>query len=108
MITEDLTPLVDKYGEQLFLIAFDTSVQQGGLLYQSAIKHYEIPENRLGVPTLIVGETVLVGSAEIPSLFPGIVEDGLAEGGIAWPDIPEFKGFIRDGGASRSRSKFLK
>jgi len=94
VITEDLTPLVDKYGEQLFLIAFDTSVQQGGLLYQSAIKHYEIPENRLGVPTLIVGETVLVGSAEIPSLFPGIVEDGLAEGGIAWPDIPELRDLL--------------
>jgi uncharacterized membrane protein/thiol-disulfide isomerase/thioredoxin len=94
VITEDLTPLVEKYGEQLFLIAIDTSVQQGGILYQSAIQYYEIPENRLGVPTLIVGDTVLVGSAEIPGLFPDIVENGLAKGGIAWPEIPELRDLL--------------
>jgi len=94
VITKDLSPLIEKYDEQLFLIAIDTSVQQGGLLYQSAIQHYEIPENRLGVLTLIVGEEVLVGSVEIPSLFPGIVENGLAGGGIAWPEIPGLRDLL--------------
>jgi len=88
VITEDLSPLIEKFDEQLFLIAIDTSIQQGSMLYQSSIMHYEIPDNRLGVPTLIVGEEVLVGSVEIPTLFPGIVEKGLAEGGISWPEIP--------------------
>jgi uncharacterized membrane protein len=31
---------------------------------------------------------VLVGSLEIPSQFPALVEEGLATGGIPWPDIP--------------------
>jgi uncharacterized membrane protein len=88
VITEDLTPLVEEYREQLFLIAIDVSVQQGSALYHSAIDHYHIPEDRLGVPTLIVGDQVLVGSVEIPSLFPGIVENGIASGGIDWPMFP--------------------
>jgi len=29
-----------------------------------------------------------VGSAEIPEQFPGIVEEGLAAGGIGWPGLP--------------------
>jgi hypothetical protein len=37
---------------------------------------------------LIVGDVILIGSAEIPQKFPGIVEQGLADGGIAWPDFP--------------------
>jgi uncharacterized membrane protein len=94
VITEDLSPLIEKHQEQIFLIAIDVSIQQGGMLYQSTIEHYEIPENRRGVPTLIVGEEVLVGSVEIPSLFPGIVEKGLAAGGIAWPEIPGLRDLL--------------
>jgi uncharacterized membrane protein len=40
------------------------------------------------VPTLIVGDVVLVGSLEIPELFPGIIEEGLRGGGIPMPEIP--------------------
>jgi len=42
----------------------------------------------LGVPTLIIDDTVLVGSLEIPEQFPGLVERYLSEGGVHWPDIP--------------------
>jgi uncharacterized membrane protein len=40
------------------------------------------------VPTLIVGDVVLVGSLEIPELFPGIIEEGLRGDGILMPEIP--------------------
>jgi uncharacterized membrane protein len=36
----------------------------------------------------VVGDVVLVGSAEIPHQFPGLVEEYLAQGGVGWPDIP--------------------
>ncbi len=88
VITEDLPPLVEKYGEQLQIIGVDVTYEEGQNLYQAAIVRYEIPDHRYGVPTLIVGDTVLVGSGEIPALFPGIIEDGLSDGGIDWPDIP--------------------
>jgi len=88
VITEDLPPLAEKYGEQLQIIGVDVTYEEGQNLYQAAIVKFEIPDHRYGVPTLIVGDTVLVGSGEIPALFPGIIEDGLSEGGIDWPDIP--------------------
>lgn len=96
VINEDLPPLIQKYGERLVLIGINTSVPEGQQLYQAAIKHFNIPDNRLGVPTLIVGTTVLVGSLEIPEQLPGLIEAGLAEGGIDWPDIPGLKEVIAE------------
>jgi uncharacterized membrane protein len=87
-MTEDLPPLAEKYGEQLQIIGVDVTYEEGQNLYQAAIVKYEIPDHRYGVPALIVGDTVLVGSGEIPALFPGIIEEGLSDGGIDWPDVP--------------------
>ncbi|MGD9092229.1 MAG: vitamin K epoxide reductase family protein [Anaerolineales bacterium] len=88
VVTEDLTLLVEKYGEKLFILAINTYTEKGQELYQVAIRPFQIPSERQGVPTLIVGRTVLVGSYEIPQQFPGLLEDMLAEGGVDWPDIP--------------------
>jgi uncharacterized membrane protein len=88
IISEDLPPLLGKYGEQLQIVGVDTTQPGGHTLYQSAIQRFGIPEERRGVPTLIVGDVVLVGSLEIPQQLPDLVEKYLAQGGVAWPDIP--------------------
>lgn len=88
VITEDLPPLIAQYPDQLFILPIDVSTEEGSALYSAAIQTFNIPEDRLGVPAMIVGDTLLVGSGEIPGLFPGIVEEGLAAGGIGWPDLP--------------------
>ncbi|MGD8403771.1 MAG: vitamin K epoxide reductase family protein [Anaerolineales bacterium] len=88
VIQEDLPPLLEKYGVQLEIVGIDASQIEGGTLYQAAVQRFQIPENRLGVPTLIIDETVLVGSLEIPEQLPGLIEHHLAQGGVDWPDIP--------------------
>jgi len=88
VVTIDLPPLIDKYGEGLLILGVNTYSEEGQELYQAAIEHFQIPSERLGVPTLIVGNTVLVGSYEIPGQFPNIIENGLINGGINWPEIP--------------------
>ena len=88
VISEDLPPLLGKYGEQLQIVGVDTAYPGGHALYQSAIQRFSIPEERRGVPMLIVGDVVLVGSLEIPQQLPDLVEKYLAQGGVAWPDIP--------------------
>ena len=88
VIQNDLPPLLDQYGEQLKIVAIDTSKPAGQELYQAAIAYYKIPQDRLGVPTLIVNDTVMVGGGEIPTQFPGIIADRLLNGGAGWPDIP--------------------
>ena len=96
VINELLIPMQDQYGDQLQIIGIDTSQQAGGELYQKAIESFKIPAGRRGVPTLIVGDTILVGSVEVPDRFPRLVEAGLSAGGIGWPDIPDLAVAIPD------------
>lgn len=88
VVTEVLPPIVQQYGNSLFILMVDLT-QDGGLeLYRTAVEALNIPENRLGVPTLVVGDQVLVGAYEIPERFPGLIEHYLAQGGVGWPAIP--------------------
>ena len=88
VISEDLPPLLDKYGGQLNIFGINVNTPQGQELYLAAVQRYNIPNERIGVPCLVVGDTILVGSLEIPEQLPGIIDKGLASGGIDWPDIP--------------------
>ncbi len=88
VIQEDLPPLFEKYNTQLDIIGIDVSQPDGQELYQAAIQRFSIPENRLGVPTLIIDNIVLVGSLEIPDQLPGLIDQYLSQGGVNWPDIP--------------------
>ena len=71
VIQEVLPPLFQKYGDQLEIVGVDITQPNGMTLYQNAIERFQIPPERLGVPTLIVGEVNMVGDQEIPGLFPG-------------------------------------
>jgi uncharacterized membrane protein len=97
VINEDLPPLIEKYDEKLIILGINVSTPEGQELYQAAVRHFNIPENRIGVPSLIVGDIVLVGSIEIPAEFPKIIETALANGGIDWPDIPGLSSVISEG-----------
>ncbi len=88
VITEDLPPLIEKYGDQLQIVGVNVADAGGQALYQAAVQGYNIPDDRLGVPALVIRDVVLVGSVEIPQQFPGLVEQYLAQGGVDWPDIP--------------------
>jgi uncharacterized membrane protein/thiol-disulfide isomerase/thioredoxin len=96
VITEDLLPFLDKYGDQILILGINTYTEMGNELFSAAVKHFDIPQERLGVPMLIVGETVLVGAYEIPQLFPEIITKGLVSGGIDWPDIPGLAQLLKD------------
>jgi uncharacterized membrane protein len=86
VITEDLPPLIEKYGDRLQIIGINVTEPQGQALFRAAAEHYHLEQP--GVPTLIVDDVVLVGSLEIPEKFPGLIEKYLARGGVDWPDIP--------------------
>lgn len=79
VITQHLPPLQAKYGDKLQVLQIDVSQPDGQELYQTTIEKFKIPDDRIGVPTLMVGSTILVGSLEIPEQFSSIIEKGLAE-----------------------------
>jgi uncharacterized membrane protein/thiol-disulfide isomerase/thioredoxin len=86
VIQEDLLPLIDKYGKQLEIIGVNIESEGGQALFLAAIQKYGLES--YDVPTLVIGDHVLVGSVDIPEQFPGLVEQYLAQGGVDWPDIP--------------------
>jgi len=87
-IIETLLPELDKqYGSQLQIFGVNTYTEEGSALYGSYVEVYEVPQEMQGVPTLVVGDQYLVGSAQIPAEFPVIIEEGLQAGGIDWPPI---------------------
>ncbi len=94
VMRDHLPPLLDRYGEALRIVAVNVDTRQGQALYRAVVEHFRLPRQRLGVPALVVGDTVLVGSWEIPSRLPGLVEEGLTGTGVDWPPIPELRSFL--------------
>lgn len=88
VMTEHLPPVQQRFGDRLQIVMINVDQPQGAALYREAISTYAIPEARRGVPTMIIGDTVLVGSVEIPQRLPGLVETLLERGGSDWPPMP--------------------
>jgi len=103
-ITQDLPVLLERFGGQLEILALDTGTLTGAALFRATVALYSIPGERQGVPMLIVGDVVLMGSVEIPEELPTLVEQGLAAGGIAWPDIPGLQEAIATAAATSAET----
>ncbi|MEA3336435.1 MAG: vitamin K epoxide reductase family protein [Chloroflexota bacterium] len=88
VINEFLVPMIEKEGDKLAIIGVDIAQPGGQELYLASTQRFSVPDERQGVPRLVVGDRVLVGSVEIPQEFPKIYAEGLANDGIDWPDIP--------------------
>ncbi|HZD58236.1 MAG TPA: vitamin K epoxide reductase family protein [Anaerolineales bacterium] len=88
VISEDLPPILEQYGEQVQIIGVNTTTQGGQALFQAAIERYNIPPEQQGVPMLIIGDVILIGSVDIPERLPQLIEHHLLQGGVDWPDIP--------------------
>ena len=86
VINETLLPMMEKYGDQLQVIGIDVTQQQGQVFFMSAMQKFKLES--AGVPFLVIDDTYLIGSVDIPEKFPGMVETYLAQGGLDWPDIP--------------------
>jgi uncharacterized membrane protein/thiol-disulfide isomerase/thioredoxin len=89
-----LPPLLKRYGDRLAIAAINVETAEGLAVYRAVALHFELASERLGVPALVVGDRILVGSDEIPADFAGLIESGLRSGGVAWPRIPEVRAFL--------------
>jgi uncharacterized membrane protein len=86
-MTNHLPPLQEQYGDQLQILEVNVQLGDGQALYNTYLQQYKVPQDRIGVPALIVGDQFFVGSVEIPQFLPGIIENAIAASGIAWPDL---------------------
>ena len=86
VINEVLPPLMSKYGDQLQIVGIDVTVPEGQELFISAMRSFNLPSS--GVPFLVIGETYLVGSVDIPEQLPGLIDTYINQGGLDYPNIP--------------------
>lgn len=86
VLTNQWPSIQNEFGDQLQVLFIDATSEQGGQLMLTALDAMGIPSS--GVPMLIIGTDVMVGSNDIPLRAAVIVREGLASGGIGLPPIP--------------------
>lgn len=88
VMEEHFPPLEEEYGRQLEVRTVELSDREHYEVWLAALDGFQVPPDRRGVPMLFIGDTVLVGSREIPERLPGLIEQHLAAGGVDYPAIP--------------------
>ncbi|HUN09997.1 MAG TPA: vitamin K epoxide reductase family protein [Aggregatilineales bacterium] len=86
VIQNDWPKIQTEFGDQLQVIFINASSEEGGRFMQVARAALQIESS--GVPMLIIGSNVFMGSIQIPTNAPDVIRAGLAAGGIDLPAIP--------------------
>jgi len=82
VLSETIPGLQSKYAEKLQIDLIEVvSVEDVNRLY-SVGQAYGLAKEQVGVPMLIIGDNILVGSKQIPEELPGLIDGYLASGGI--------------------------
>ena len=103
-INQILPPIQQKYGAQFELRLVEVvTMQDVNALYALAASR-NIPKEQVGVPFLVLGETILIGSEQIRQQLPTLLDDYLARGGADWPDDPIIAAYLAATPASSSTS----
>jgi uncharacterized membrane protein len=107
VVSQQVFPVLrERYSGQFELLEVDASRPDGSAFFQEALEQFNVSADRRGVPLIIVGETVLVGSLEIPERLPGLIESHSAAGGIDWPNLPTMQTWVVRGGSGPAAPTF--
>jgi uncharacterized membrane protein len=94
VIDNVLPPLQAEYGSQLDITLVELkSAADADRLYAAGSAMGLTPDE-IGVPLLIVGDHVMMGSDQIPAELPVLIDLYLAEGGVDWPAIDALEGLL--------------
>jgi glutaredoxin len=88
VIQNVLPPLVEKYGPQFDLFMIEAkSTKDVDNLYRVAAS-YKFTKEQTGVPFVIIGDQVLIGSDQVREQLPVLIDNNLTRGGMDWPANP--------------------
>jgi uncharacterized membrane protein len=94
-----LPELEARYGDRLEIWTVQVASQEDFAALIKVAETYGLPREAVGVPLLVLGDRVLIGSLQIPEELPGLVEYHLRAGGLALPDNEIIREFIASGRA---------
>ncbi len=88
VIQNVLPPLQQKYGAQFDLLLVEVNgLADVDRLYRIAAS-YQISKEETGVPFLVIGEQILVGSDQITDQLAALIDDHLQRGGVGFSTNP--------------------
>ena len=82
VIQNDYPRMQAEFGDQFRLLFINVQTPGGEALFRAAYNAPHLAVNSLGVPTMIIGDVVMVGSVEIPAVAFDVIREGIAAGGI--------------------------
>ena len=90
VLEELMRPMENEFGTKLDIRLVEIDYAENYELLIRTEEHFGVkPENR-AIPTLIIGSEIYIGETVIRDNLRKTVEDGIENGGIGWPDIPDF------------------
>jgi cytochrome c biogenesis protein CcdA len=92
-----LEPLQAKSGAQLDLRMLEIGVAANYELLIRAEATFAVRAQERGIPTLVIGDKILIGEDPIRQQLPGLIERGVAQGGIDWPKVSGLEAFLQNG-----------
>jgi uncharacterized membrane protein len=102
LLNDVLPPLLIEHGRNLSVLTIDVGRSESRKMFESALSALDIPSDEQFIPLIIVGEKHLSGLASIRDGLPGLIEEGLRNGGTEWPAIPGLDKVLRDAGFTQA------
>ena len=92
VLNQTLPELQSRFGAQLQVTLVSLEDQSAYDRLYAVAQELGLAKESVAIPFMIVDRTVLIGSREIPERMPGLIEAGLASGGIAFPSLGSLEG----------------
>ena len=90
VLNDLLLPMQNEFGTKLHIRLVEIDYADNYELLIRAEEHFGVKNKERAIPTLIINGGVLIGEDPIRENLRTIVEQGILDGGILWPDIPNF------------------
>lgn len=87
---EVILPLQAQYGARLDLRMLEIGQPQNYELLIQAEETFQVAPEERSLPTLVIGDQVLIGEEQVRQRLPDLVSRAIAAGGLDWPAIPGF------------------
>ncbi len=90
VLDEVIYPLESELGTKLHLSQVNIDYASNYELFLAFQTYFNLGADQRAVPTLVIGKQVLIGEDAIRKEFVTLVRDGVAAGGIDWPQLEGF------------------
>jgi len=90
VLEELMRPMENEFGTKLDIRLVEIDYAENYELLIRTEERFGVQAEDRAIPTLIIDSEVYIGETAIRDNLRQVVEDGIKNGGIGWPDIPDF------------------